>query len=197
MTWPPHEITGDRAACPREMQSRDLTTSRDHGRLYLTLARRFDNVRQYSMVDFPPWWQVPTGLSASLASNMHLIEALARLQLTSLGKVASSVPIVYQGKRITLLKGPDALAARRDVASKLDHRAIAALRKPMHVDKPDWSLMQQLSDAGIGVCPASGMPVLHAACWGGHGWPPRSRYHHQARPCGQKAFREEDVLARA
>ena len=66
---------------------------------------------------------------------------------------------------LTLLKGPDALAARRDVASKLDHRAIAALRKPMHVDKPDWSLMQQLSDAGIGVCPTSGMPVLDpSAC---------------------------------
>ena len=35
----------------------------------------------------------------------------------------------------------------------------------MHVDKPDWSLMQQLSDAGIGVCPTSGMPVLDpSAC---------------------------------
>ena len=40
-----------------------------------------------------------------------------------------------------------------------------ALRKPMHVDEPDWSLMQQLSGAGIGVCPTSGMPVLDpAAC---------------------------------
>ena len=35
----------------------------------------------------------------------------------------------------------------------------------MHVDKPDWTLMQQLSDAGIGVCPTSGMPVLDpSAC---------------------------------
>ena len=68
---------------------------------------------------------------------------------------------------MTLLKGPDALAARRDVASKLklNRRAITALRRPMHVDKPDWSLMQLLSDAGIGVCPTSGMPVLDpSAC---------------------------------
>ena len=40
---------------------------------------------------------------------MHLIDALARLQLTSLGKVASSVPIVYQGKKMTLLKGDAAV----------------------------------------------------------------------------------------
>ena len=96
---------------------------------------------------------------------MHLVDALARMQLTASGQPASSVPIVYQGKRMTLLKGPDALAARRAVASKLDHSAIKALRRPMHVDKPDWSLMQQLSDAGIGVCPTSGMPVLDpSAC---------------------------------
>jgi len=87
------------------------------------------------------------------------------MQLTASGQPASSVPIVYQGKRMALLKGPDALAARRAVASKLDHSAIKALRRPMHVDKPDWSLMQQLSDAGIGVCPTSGMPVLDpSAC---------------------------------
>ena len=96
---------------------------------------------------------------------MHLVDALARMQLTASGQPASSVPLVYQGKRMPLLKGPDALAARRAVASKLDHSAIRALRKPMHVDKPDWSLMQQLSDAGIGVCPTSGMPVLDpSAC---------------------------------
>ena len=91
---------------------------------------------------------------------MHLVDALARMQLTASGQPASSVPIVYQGKKMPLLKGDDALAARRAVASKLDSRAITALRRPMHVDKPDWTLMQQLSDAGIGVCPTSGMPVL-------------------------------------
>ena len=96
---------------------------------------------------------------------MHLVDALARMQLTASGQPASSVPLVYQGKRMTLLKGLDAVAARRAVASKLDHRAIAALRRPMHVDKPNWTLMQQLSDAGIGVCPTSGMPVLDpSAC---------------------------------
>jgi hypothetical protein len=117
------------------------------------------------MFDFPPWWQVPTGLSATLASFMHLVDALARMQLTASGQPASSVPIVYQGKKMTLLKGDAALAARRAVASKLDHRAITALRRPMHVDKPDWTLMQQLSDAGIGVCPTSGIPRSWPSMW--------------------------------
>ena len=43
---------------------------------------------------------------------------------------------------------------------RLDVRwAISALRRPMHVDKPDWTLMQQLSDAGM---PLVGhTPMLH------------------------------------
>ena len=96
---------------------------------------------------------------------MHLVDALAKMQLTASSKSAECVPFSHNNVKMTLLKGQDALAARRAVASKLDHSAIKAMRKPMHVDKPDWSLMQQLSDAGIGVCPTSGMPVLDpSAC---------------------------------
>ena len=96
---------------------------------------------------------------------MHLIDALTKMQLTASNASATCVPFSAYNVKMTLLKGPDALAARRAVASKLDHSAIKALRRPMHVDKPDWSLMQQLSDAGLGVCPTSGMPVLDpSAC---------------------------------
>ena len=91
---------------------------------------------------------------------MHLVDALAKMQLTASSKSAECVSFSHNNVKMTLLKGDDALAARRAVASKLDSRAITALRRPMHVDKPDWTLMQQLSDADIGVCPASGMPVL-------------------------------------
>ena len=59
---------------------------------------------------------------------MHLVDALARMQLTATGQPASSVPLVYQGKKMTLLKGDAALAARRAVASKLDHRAIPLMQ---------------------------------------------------------------------
>ena len=90
---------------------------------------------------------------------MHLVDALVKMQLTASGKSAEC-SFSHNNVKMVLLKGPDALAARRAVASKLDHSAMKALRRPMHVDKPDWSLMQQLSDAGIGVCPTSGMPVL-------------------------------------
>ena len=96
---------------------------------------------------------------------MHLIDALAKMQLTASNASATCVPFSAYNVKMTLYKGDAALAARRAVASKLDHSAISALRRPMHVDKPDWSLMQQLSDAGIGVCFTSGMPVLDpSAC---------------------------------
>ena len=62
---------------------------------------------------------------------MHLVDALARMQLTASGQPASSVPIVYQGKRMTLLKGPDALAARRAVASKLSVKFEKCERKTL------------------------------------------------------------------
>ena len=60
---------------------------------------------------------------------------------------------------MTLLKGEDTLAARRHVASQLTHKAITALRSPRRLDKPDWSLMQQLHDAGFKSDPISGAPV--------------------------------------
>ena len=129
----------------------------------LEASTSFSHLRRRSL--FPPWWQVPTGLAKRLAPTMHLVDALTRMQLTASSKAAECVAFSAYNVKMTLLKGPDALAARRAVASKLDHSAITALRRPMHVDKPDWSLMQQLSDAGIGVCPTSGMPVLDpSAC---------------------------------
>tara|TARA_B110001452_G_scaffold60840_1_gene47490 strand:+ start:126 stop:560 length:435 start_codon:yes stop_codon:yes gene_type:complete len=95
---------------------------------------------------------VPEELNSPvLASTFHLIEAATRMHLASMGQMATCVLFEYKKKtKMTLYKGDAALAARRAVASKLDHRAISALRRPMHVDKPDWTLMQQLSDAGIG-----------------------------------------------
>ena len=60
---------------------------------------------------------------------------------------------------MTLLKGEAALAARRHVASKLNHEAITALQRARRIDKPNWSLMQQLHDAGFKDDPISGMPV--------------------------------------
>ena len=65
-----------------------------------------------------------------------------------------------RSRRMTVLKGHAALAARRRVASRLTPSAVAAMRKPMRIDRPDFSLMQRLAAAGIGTCPVSGMPVF-------------------------------------
>ena len=72
---------------------------------------------------------------------------------------AASVPFVHDHTKMTLLKGEEALAARRHVASKLDNWAITALQRARRIDTPNWSLMQQLHDAGFKDDPISGMPV--------------------------------------
>ena len=83
-------------------------------------------------------WQAPTGLSSVLASTLHLVDVAARMQLTAVGQVAAIVPFVFQQKqKMTLYKGEAALAARREVALKLTHSLIAALKRPRRVDKPD------------------------------------------------------------
>ena len=82
-----------------------------------------------------------------------------RAYLVGLGKPAASVPFVYDHAKMTLLKGEEALAARRHVASKLTDEGIRALRRARDVDKPNWSLMQQLHDAGFKYDPVTSMPV--------------------------------------
>ena len=85
-------------------------------------------------------WQAPTGLSSVLASTFHLVDATARMQLTAVGLVAACVPFTTNSRvKMTLYKGDAALAARREVASKLTHSLIAALKRPRRVDEPDWA----------------------------------------------------------
>ena len=103
--------------------------------------------------------QAPKGLPKRLASVLHLVEASVRTYLVGLGMHAASVPFQYEGVKMVLLKGEAALAARRHVASKLTDEAIKELRCARRVDKPNWSLMQQLHDAGFQYDPISGQPV--------------------------------------
>ena len=114
-----------------------------------------------------------TGLSTSLARALHLVDALTRAHLTAAATVtdsghlvAASVPFKSNAGLMTLLKGEEALVARRHVASKMTDRAIDALQnRSFDVEKPDFELMQQLFDAGIRKCPLSGMPVFDpSAC---------------------------------
>lgn len=97
---------------------------------------------------------------------MHLVDALARMHLAvEHNGEALSVPFSTKNVKMTLLKGPTALAARRHVASRLSESTIAALQRPLNPEAPDLELMQQLYDAGIGKCPGSGMPVFDpSAC---------------------------------
>ena len=79
---------------------------------------------------------------------------------------AMSVPFVYDHVKMTVLKGEDALAARRHIASKLTPSLITALQRPRRVDdEPNWAPMQQLYDAGLSNDPVSAMPVFDpSAC---------------------------------
>ena len=103
--------------------------------------------------------QAPKGLPPALAQVLHLVEASVRAYLVGLGKPEASVPFVYDHAKMTILKGEEALAARRHVASKLTDEAITKLRSARRVDKPNWSLMQQLHDAGFKYDPVTSMPV--------------------------------------
>ena len=88
------------------------------------------------------------------------------MQLVASGKPAAVVPVEYQKTKMTLYKGEDALAARREVASKLTHRMLTALQRKRNVnDEPDWAPMQMLFDADLSYDPFSGMPVFDpSAC---------------------------------
>lgn len=105
-------------------------------------------------------WQAPAGLSRRLASDLHLVDGLARMRLVTSGYVAASVPFTYQRRRMSVLCGEAALSARRHVAAAMDSSSVAWLRRPMSPERPEWGLMQQLSDAGLGTCPVSGVPVF-------------------------------------
>ena len=101
-------------------------------------------------------------LKGELAPRMHLVDALTRMRLLTSG-LGCCVPFTHRKTRMTLLKGEAALAARREVASKLREapRALSALRRQeLNVDKPDFELMQLLFDAGVSQCPLSGMPIF-------------------------------------
>ena len=83
---------------------------------------------------------------------MHLVDVATSMQLKSTGQGATCVPFVYQNKqKMTIYKGPDALATRRAVAKALTPSLITALQRPRRADdKPNWAPMQQLYDAGVG-----------------------------------------------
>ena len=77
---------------------------------------------------------------------------------------ATSAPFKSHNKLREILP-TTALIARRHVASHLTEDTIVALRRPLNPDKPNFHLMQQLYNAGIGKCPVSGMPVFNpSAC---------------------------------
>ena len=97
---------------------------------------------------------------------MHLVDALTRMRLVMLGTLSASFK-TRAARVMTVLNNTDdvALEARRYVATHLDEQTIAALRRPLNLEKPNFELMQNLFDAGVGQCPTSGMPVFNpAAC---------------------------------
>ena len=98
-----------------------------------------------------PATQVPEGLACGLAPAMHLVDVATSMQLKSTGQGEKCVPFVYQKKqKMTVYKGPDALATRRAVAKALTPSLITALQRPRRADdKPNWAPMQQLYDAGL------------------------------------------------
>ena len=51
--------------------------------------------------------------------------------------------------------------ASREVAEKLPVETMRKLRSRLNVEEPDFTLMQELYDAGLFKCPTSGMPIFN------------------------------------
>ena len=96
---------------------------------------------------------------------MHLVDVATGMQLKSMGQGEKCVPFVYQKykQKMTLYKGPDALATRRAVAEALNPSLITALQRPRRAtDKPDCPLGRKASTSGK-------PPALTSLCLGGLG----------------------------
>ena len=74
------------------------------------------------------------------------MDVATRMKLTPMGKAAHCVPFSTRtGTKMTLYKGPDALATRREVSVALNPSLITALQRPRRADdKPNWAPMQPM-----------------------------------------------------
>ena len=84
---------------------------------------------------------------------------MATIRLQLIGRVADIVHFEHHRARY-IFATDDGLAARAHVARSLTPAILDALRRPPPL-APDWSKMRLLFDAGILVCPGSGLPVFN------------------------------------
>jgi hypothetical protein len=103
--------------------------------------------------------QAPNG---ALASTFHLVNALVRVRLLS-EKGTHCVRFLRDGRATSYLMTEVGMEARRQVARSLTSETIRKLQKAPSSDSRDFALMQELSDAGFGQCPLSGVPIFDPA----------------------------------
>lgn len=82
-----------------------------------------------------------------------------RVRLLS-DKGTHCVRFLRDGRATSYLMTEDGLKARREVAKNLTSETIRKLQKAPSSDSRDFALMQELSDAGFGQCPLSGVPIF-------------------------------------
>ena len=70
------------------------------------------------------------------------------------------VKFLRDGRATSYLMTEVGLEARRQVARSLTSKTIRRLQKAPSSDSRDFALMQELSDAGFGQCPLSGVPIF-------------------------------------
>ena len=67
------------------------------------------------------------------------------------------------GRATSYLMTEVGLEARREVARSLTSETVRKLQKAPSRESRDFALMQELSDAGFGQCPLSGVPIFDPA----------------------------------
>ena len=95
-----------------------------------------------------------------LCKDFHLIDKLTEMRLLAAGQGHTSVSFKQGNQWYRILKGDAPLIARRHMAIHMTPETIHSLRKRPDPRRPNLELMQNLYDAGIHQCPASGAPVF-------------------------------------
>jgi len=108
--------------------------------------------------------KAPNGLDESCTDGgktLKIVSYLLRMRLVAAGSLLESTSFRH-GNRVMELVTETSLIARRHIALNLTTETISALRRKVTSESRDWQLLQRsLHEAGIQVCPLSGVPVVN------------------------------------
>jgi hypothetical protein len=163
-------LPADSEAVLRAVQQTDFGWSDERKGLWVaSLVKAFNKAHPEKRVQHSPGQPLPEGLSVFMApaglmgeraALLVLVNLLTRVRLVG-REDAAIVPFEFNRKKYCAVYGKEAvLQTRRHLGGCLTTAIVAKLRAKPNPNQPDFELMQDLYDAGIGRCPLSGTPIF-------------------------------------